>query len=303
MARSLAKLPWFRFAASVGVLTCLGCLGPQPRPDNDHSLGGGEVADTSGPQNSAGAPAGFVLIPAGDFMMGSPTSEPDRYDDENQHEVRITRAFYLQKTEVTQGEWKRLMGNNPSLVWRCGDQCPVENVSWWDAVAYANALSKKEGKAQCYQLSSCSGSPGDERYECGEVSFVGVTCGGYRLPTEAEWEYAARAGNKGERYGEVGDVAWYAGNSDSEIHPVGKKRANAWGLFDMLGNVWEWNGDWAGAYEGATDPVGPDSGSGRVYRGGCWSSAAGHARAANRGRSEPGFRGASLGFRLAGSAQ
>jgi formylglycine-generating enzyme required for sulfatase activity len=230
------------------------------------------------------APTGYVAIPAGEFMMGSPSGEEGRSSDEKQHRVRITRGFYLKATEVTQGEWEALMGSNPSYFKDCGKSCPVENVSWTDAVSYLNKLSDRERLPRCYD--------GNDR-------FVGLSCKGYRLPTEAEWEYAARAGTTGARYGDVDAVAWYDGNSGSTTHPVGQKRPNAWGLYDMLGNVWEWTNDWYGDYPGGTvsDPVGPASGESRVNRGGNWGLDAQVGRAADRGGYAADVRDDLLGFR------
>ncbi|MCK6573455.1 SUMF1/EgtB/PvdO family nonheme iron enzyme [Myxococcota bacterium] len=263
------------------------------------------------------APAGYVTIPAGEFMMGSPESEEGYCWGEKRHRVRITRGFYLKATEVTQGEWESVMGSNPSRFKNCGKTCPVESVSWIDAVSYLNKLSDHEDLPRCYHANG---------------AFVGLSCKGYRLPTEAEWEYAARAGTTGAVYagtwdivGEnnapaLGPIAWYGGNSGVSYeggswcgdrpekqeasstcgtHPVGQKRANAWGLFDMLGNVEEWTNDWSDQYPGGkeTDPVGPASGGFRSTRGGGWSNIARHVRAAVRGWYAPGNRFDYLGFR------
>jgi formylglycine-generating enzyme required for sulfatase activity len=263
-------------------------------------------------------PRGFVLIPAGRFRMGSPDSEPGREGDEGPvHEVTIRQPFFLKATEVTQGEWKALMGNNPSRFKNCGDSCPVENVSWWDAVAYCNAMSRKEGLEECYTLSGCSGTPGKD-FECTGVTFVGLSCTGYRLPTEAEWEYAARAGTTTSTYngtidaGHLGcehpnpvldPIAWFCGNSKFQTHPVKQKSANAWGLYDMLGNVREWCWDWSDSYpSGAvTDPRGPATVSFRVARGGSSDGVAWRVRAAARSGGSPGRRADNLGFRPARS--
>jgi formylglycine-generating enzyme required for sulfatase activity len=262
-------------------------------------------------------PAGYVPISAGTFTMGSPTDEPGRDGDETQHQVTITRAFRLKETEVTQGEWQALMGNNPSYFQSCGSTCPVEKVSWWDAVAYCNALSKKEGLQECYTLSGCSGTPGVV-FACTGVTFVGLSCTGYRLPTEAEWEYAARAGTTTSTYNGTIDaehlyceqpnpvldpIAWFCGNSGGTTHPVKQKQPNAWGLHDMLGNVWEWCWDWYDSYPGGavTDPTGPGTGSDRVFRGGSWYDFARFVRAALRVWDDPGYRGDYLGFRPARS--
>ena len=236
------------------------------------------------------APGGYVRIEPGSFTMGSPSSEAGRDSDETQHRVTITRPFYLKATEVTQGEWRAVMGSNPSNFSSCGDDCPVEQVSWQDAVKYCNALSKREGLEECYS--------GDR--------FKGLSCKGYRLPTEAEWEYAARAGNTTATHGALDAIAWHSGNSRSKTHPVGKKRANAWGLYDMIGNVYEWTNDWyEEKYPGGavSDPAGPGSGSGRVYRGGGWNCTARFCRAANRYRFVPGGRRFNLGLRAARSGQ
>jgi len=238
------------------------------------------------------APSGFVYIAPGTFMMGSPSSEEGRDTDETQHSVTLTRGFYLQTTEVTQGEWQRVMGNNPSYFSNCGSDCPVEQVSWLDAVGYANALSRADGLSECYDSS-------------GNVRGGGsiYACTGYRLPTEAEWEYAARAGTTGSRYDTLDQVAWHSGNSGLETHGVGELLANAWGLHDMLGNVWEWTHDWYGTYGSTvTDPVGASSGSNRVLRGGDRNDSAQNARSASRFSIAPAFRNDAFGFRLARSA-
>ena len=213
----------------------------------------------------------FMWIPAGRFLMGSPEDEEGRYASELQHEVRISEGFWMKKYEVTQGEWESVMGANPSRFSDCGPRCPVEQVSWFDTEEFMQRLNGREsGKG--YR---------------------------YRLPTEAEWEYAARAGTTRARYGELGEIAWYDENSGDRTHPVGQKQANAWDLHDMLGNVWEWTGDWAAWYPSGsvTDPQGPSSGSDRVDRGGGWNSSAGRVRSARRDSNSPGGR-SSIGFRL-----
>jgi len=233
---------------------------------------------------------GFVRIEPGSFMMGSPAGEAGRSDNESLHRVTITRPFSLQVTEVTQGQYRALMSINPSKFSSCGDDCPVEQVSWREAAAYANALSRMDGLPECYT--------GDE--------FKGLSCKGYRLPTEAEWEYAARAGSTGARHGNLDAIAWYRSNSGGKTHPVGKKQPNAWGLYDMIGNVWEWTNDWYEKnYSGsATDPTGPVGGSERVNGGGgSWNFDASYCRSARRGGSVPDSRFYTLGFRLARSLE
>ena len=215
-------------------------------------------------------------IPSGRFTMGSPTSERGRDADEVQHEVVLTRGFFLAETECTQGQWEAVMGGNPSYF--KGTERPVEQVSWEEAVEYCRKLTAKQ------------------RAE-------GILADGWewRLPTEVEWEYAARAGTTGARYGKLDTIAWRDGNSGGEPHPVKQKTANAWGLYDMMGNVWEWCSDWYGGYPtgSVTDPTGPSSGSFRVFRGGSWFSVAWFARSALRGGSVPGSRSNNLGFRPA----
>ena len=189
--------------------------------------------------------------------MGTPRGADNRECDETEHSVTITRVFCMKATEVTQGEWQSVMGNNPSYFKDCGANCPVEQVNWDDAAGYANALSRREGLPECYAGST----------------FSGLTCAGYRLPTEAEWEYTASAGNTGPTYGDRESVAWYNLNSGGATHPVGQKQPNAWGLYDMLGNVGEWTGDWYDTYPATvTDPTGPTTSYARVVRGGSWMS-------------------------------
>ena len=214
----------------------------------------------------------FMWIAPGSFLMGSPADEEGRFADELQHEVRISEGFWMKKYEVTQGEWELVMGANPSRFSNCGPRCPIEHISWFDTEEFIQGLNGREsGKG--YR---------------------------YRLPTEAEWEYAARAGTTGARYGELDEIAWYSGNSGFEPHPVGEKQANAWGLHDMLGNVYEWTADWYGGYSSSsvTDPHGPSTGSARVDRGGGWYSDAKFVRSAIRGSFSPGIRFSGIGFRL-----
>jgi formylglycine-generating enzyme required for sulfatase activity len=240
----------------------------------------------------------FNLIPAGTFMMGSPETELGRHDDEIQHQVTLTQDYYMQTTEVTQGQWRAVMGQNPSYFQNCGDNCPVESVSWNDIQEFLRRLN-----AQI-----------EDEYE-------------YRLPTEAQWEYAARAGSdsafcEGDITEPSGNdpilntLGWYDENSDAGYsgcserdgrcigpQPVGGKSANDWGLFDMHGNVGEWCSDWYSDYpsDSVTDPLGPTSGDGRVLRSGCWYSVAVDCRSAIRFWEDPGYRNSDGGFRLAAS--
>ena len=239
----------------------------------------------------------FNLISAGTFMMGSPATGLGRQADEIQHEVTLTQAFYMQITEVTQGQWQTVMGQNPSHFQNCGLNCPVESVSWSDIQEFLTRINVQ--------------------------SADGYT---YRLPTEAEWEYAARAGSEtafcnGDITAPVSNdpilntLGWYANNSDANYsgcfelddgrcvgpQPVRVKNPNAWGLFDMHGNVYEWCSDRYGDYpaDSVTDPQGPSSGDRRVSRGGSWYYYARACRSANRDGNGPGPRIDDDGFRLA----
>ncbi len=247
----------------------------------------------------------MVEIPAGEFFMGSPLNEPGRDSNESrQHWVTISRPFFMGATEVTQGQWLTVMGSNPSGFSGCGKNCPVEKVSWHDAVNFCNRLSDREGLSRCY-----SG--------VGENLTWNRGCTGYRLPTEAEWEYAARAGTKTAfANGGISELrcrhdanldlmGWYCGNAGKETHPVAKKQPNSWGLYDMHGNVWEWVWDWfQKSYPSAdvTNPAGPSGGSVRVIRGGGWSLAR-FCRSADRGIRPAGDRFNYLGFRLVRSIE
>ena len=215
-------------------------------------------------------------IPPGSFMMGSPDSEEGRESDETQHEVVLSQGFFMAETGCTQGQWELTMGSNPSHFKQ--PNRPVEQVSWDEAVEYCRKLTMKKRSEGLLPVG----------WEC-------------RLPTESEWEYGARAGTTRARPGELDTIAWWSGNSGSETHAVGGKQANAWGLHDMMGNVSEWCSDWHGKYRtgSVTDPTGPSSGSGRVFRGGGWGNGASGARSAARFRFDPGYRSNDLGFRPA----
>jgi formylglycine-generating enzyme required for sulfatase activity len=257
--------------------------------DAERKLAGGDAFPIG--KSDQSHPNGYALIQPGSFLMGSPTSEPGRDPDEALHWVKVTRPFWLKATEVTQSEWESVMGSNPSHFSACGPSCPVEQVSWEDAIDYMNRISVRDGLEPCY----------------GERGvFKGLDCEGYRLPTEAEWEFAARAATQGPRYGELNQIAWHFDNSQERPHPVRLKAANAWGLHDMLGNVWEWVHDRYGPYEdgepATEDPTGPPSGAEHVYRGGGWSITARSVRAANRVKLRPHERHRYLGFRPARSA-
>jgi formylglycine-generating enzyme required for sulfatase activity len=217
-----------------------------------------------------------VWCPPGQFMMGSPVGGEERFSSDVQHEVVLTRGFFLGETECTQGQWEAVMGSNPSGF--KGSHRPVEQVSWEEAVEYCRKLTAKQRAEGILP----------EGWE-------------WRLPTEAEWEYAARAGTTGARYRGLDTTAWLGGNSLCQTHPVKQKTANAWGLYDMIGNVAEWCSDWYGYYPigSMTDPTGPNSGSFRVLRGGSWNDVAWFAHSALRFKRVPGSRNNNLGFRPA----
>ena len=211
----------------------------------------------------------FVRIPAGEFLMGSTSADADD-GEQPVTPVLISRAFDLGKYEVTQGQWEAVMGSNPSSIQECGLDCPVENVSWEDAKEFIRRLNAMDG------------------------------AGTYGLPTEAEWEYAARAGTTGDRYGNLDAIAWCGENIAGRTHPVGGKAPNAFGLHDIIGNVHEWVEDRYGPYPGeaVTDPEGAGSGSLRVFRGGSWYFSVRNCRSSYRGYDVAGGQHRFLGFRL-----
>ncbi len=216
----------------------------------------------------------LVWCPSGCYNRGSPSGERGRIKNEQQHRVTLTHGFWLGKTEVTQRQWEAVMGSNPSHF--PGAELPVDTVSWKDCEAFIARLNVRMAD--------------------------GVSAAGpFRLPTEAEWEYACRAGTSAAFAGELERAGWYQGNSGRMTHPVAQKQANAWGLFDLHGNVWEWCQDRYGDYQpnSVTDPQGPVSGAYRVLRGGSWNADADVCRAAYRNWYAPGNRNNCLGLRLA----
>lgn len=209
----------------------------------------------------------FVRIPAGEFMMGSGNGAAD---ERPVHRVRISRSLEMCKYEVTQAQWEAGMGSNPSHY--KGANLPVENVSWEDVQQFIQKLNALND------------------------GYI------YRLPTEAEWEYGCRAGSTGDYAGALDAMAWYGNNAAGTTHPVGQKKPNSWGLYDMHGNVLEWCDDWFnGSYYAqspSVDPKGPSAGSSRVLRGGNWVLGSGFLRSAHRSGRTPGLRENDLGFRL-----
>jgi formylglycine-generating enzyme required for sulfatase activity/serine/threonine protein kinase len=255
----------------------------------------------------------LARIPTSTFLMGAFNDEADS-EAYPRHEVQITRSFYLGVFEVTQGQYAAIMGQNPSYFATTGDgknrvtghpteQSPVENVSWFDAVSFCNTLSEKEGMKPYFTVNGSTVTVPDRHGA------------GFRLPTEAEWEFACRAGSTtrysfGDDPAELGDHAWYVGNSkingDHGPHPVGQKQRNAFGLFDMHGNIWEWCWDWHRKGYDITptsiDPLGPATGVARVLRGGCFYYDPGTLRSASRVGRRPETRSRRNGFRLARNA-
>jgi formylglycine-generating enzyme required for sulfatase activity len=234
----------------------------------------------------------MVRISGGTFTMGSPASEPDRSPAETQHPVRVS-DFSISRYEVTQKEYRDIMGTDPSEF--KGDSLPVENVSWFDAIEYCNRRSLMEKFTPAYTVSGI----GDRQNVTWNWN---RDANGYRLPTEAEWEYACRAGtatpySSGDS---VDSAGWYSDNSGRTTHPVGRKQPNAWGLYDMHGNVYEWCWDWYVEYEAIAqaDPVGAASSSARVVRGGSWINDAQNLRSAYRDYNAPSNRIYFIGFRL-----
>ena len=241
-------------------------LGPTPTPTADL---GETFTNTIGME--------FVPIAAGAFEMGSPSDEEGRYSNEGPvHHVNMENAFYMGRYEVTQKQWRAIMGDNDNPSDLKGDDLPVENVSWDDVQEFIKKLNEKESTDK------------------------------YRLPSEAEWEYACRAGTTtrysfGDSESKLGDYAWYTENSDKKTHPVGQKKPNSWGLYDMHGNVWEWVEDsWHDSYNGAPadGSVWGGDGANRVIRGGSWFHRAFNCRSVNRDYYDPRTRDIDLGFRI-----
>jgi len=309
-----------------------------PTDDDSATDDDSTTDDDSGPDDDSGdddtshqTTEGFVFIPHGSFSMGSPENELGRRDNEVQHSVTLTHDFEMMEKETTQGKFEELMNYNPSRYPVAGSdpELPVEQTSWFDALAFSIKMSEALSYNACYTLSEIKcrdGESGDTTTYCkdhggildAQVALNGVTsvydCEGFRLPTESEWEYAARAGTTTPFYNgnitntacspldpKLDSIAWYCGNDNTTTHRVGGKTANSWGLYDVIGNVLEWCWDWykKDYPDSAIDPIGPDSGVFRIVRGGAFRySGADRCRSAYRAAQTPGFSSPYIGIRL-----
>jgi len=233
-------------------------------------------------------PGNMVRIQGGTFTMGSPPGERGRSANEGPQRQVTVSSFYIGRFPVTQAEFQEIMGTNPSHF--VGLNLPVERVSWFDAIEYCNRRSIRAGLTPVYT-------------RIGNTVIWNREANGYRLPTEAEWEFACRAGTQTPFYfgTSIGNAAWHSGNSDDRTHPVGERQPNAWGLYDMHGNILEWCWDWLGPYPAfaETDPQGPPSGTNRVYRGGSWRFEPHQTRSAFRHGNNPFIQVFIVGFRVA----
>ena len=256
--------------------------------------GGGWYAGERKVWRFGGVDFAMRWIPAGRFLMGAGEDEKAFNWENTQREVTITRGYWMGETPVTQGEYEAITGESPSRFKDVGLDAPVECVSWHDAAAFANRLSELEG------VSACFVGDGIERKGVGDGRSDYLGCKGWRLSTEAEWECAARAGTRGACYGALDDVAWYEENSGGQTHPVGQKQANAWGLHDMLGNVWEWCYDTYQDHSSqvTVDPVQTMTSLSSIERGGSFRFGASYARVVSRDGSAPTLRDNDLGFRV-----
>jgi len=312
-----------------------GSAGDEVSQGGPAEAGGGEARpdlfDDSGcehPRVIANCSNGWCKLPPGCFIMGSPETEWSHAPQEKRVKVTLTRGFIMAEREVTQAEWLAEKLPNPSkLVADQGDcadtDCPIGNVNWFEAASYANLMSDKEGLEPCYDFKHCVGNIGQDPsgLVCEDFTITTKTiydCNGYRLPTDPEWEYAARSGSRSAFYaGDIttrrevgvcveepalGAIAWYCSNAGTSTRTVGKLKPNAWGLFDMIGNALEWVNDqsgWVPTAEALTDPEQTyGAGQGRDTRGGGYFGWPGACRAAARVGLSASFRSPGLGFRL-----
>jgi formylglycine-generating enzyme required for sulfatase activity len=249
--------------------------------------------------SSSNSIEGLAKIPAGSFIMGS-----DKFEREGPAHKVVLDSFFIDRTMVTQADYESLMGVNPVETGR-SELHPVSNVSWYDGVLYCNARSRRDGYDPVYRYTVVKGAAGNGCYDLENLK-IDLNRNGYHLPTEAQWEYACRAGTTTIYYwGDEmnGDYAWWFENANDVTHPVGTKKPNAWGLYDMIGNLWEWCNDWNGReyYEKSPlkNPRGPKSGEYRSLRGGGCRNRAEELRLTLRGRLDPDDHGFSYGFRCA----
>ena len=325
--------------AITGLLALAGCKNDSVSETHTHTFGNWEVEEASATVKKvvkvcvechyAQEVTDFVYIPAGTFQMGSNAEGVDE-NEKPAHDVTISKGYFMGRHEVTQKEYEKYCSytggedETPTEQYGDGDDYPAYYVSWYDAVVYCNRRSIAEDLTPCYAI---GGETDPSKWGDGTVptsrdsTWNGVTCNwganGYRLPTEAEWEYAARAGDDTinartwsgtKKEDDLKNYAWYSyEGSDSKTHQVGTLAPNAWGLYDMSGNVWEWCWDWYGGYStesvpNPTDPTGGSSGSIRVFRGGGWCDDAGNCTVSLRNCNFPSIRGSFLGFRLVRSA-
>ncbi|MCF7912546.1 MAG: formylglycine-generating enzyme family protein [Candidatus Cloacimonetes bacterium] len=287
------QIPWDASCLADDFYFCMSCAPKTTEPEIVEPVAA-KPRQNTGRDYTSSRGIEVVFVEGGSFQMGSNDGEDD---EKPVHQVTVNN-FYIGKYEVTQGLYVAIMGTNPSHFNRAGREAPVETVSWNDAVNFCNKLSEMDGLEKCY-----SGSGNSVKCD--------FNANGYRLPTEAEWEYAARGGNSSNGYTYSGSndlnlVGWY-GNSNSMTHNVGEKKPNELGIYDMSGNVWEWCWDWYDADYYITfpddNPKGPGSGSNRVLRGGSWYIIASYCRVANRYDYSPSNTPNYLGFRLVRSSK